>query len=148
MVIRPAIPDDLIAMIDMGAQFYATTAYAQFADYHVGSAYALLEMLLEHGVLLVADDGGEVVGMVGLIVSPFPFNLAVKTAHEVMWWVNPEARATGAGHALLRAVEPACREAGVVAIQMIHLANSPPQAAILYGRAGYDHSETSYIKAL
>ena len=146
MIVRPATRDDLPAIVGMSAKFYATTHYARFAAMDSGSVQALAETMIGTGTLLVAEHGGELVGMVGLVVVPFMFNTGATVACEVVWWVDPDARTTGAGAALLRAVEPACRAAGADVIQMVHLADSPPVAAKLYQRAGYTYSESSYTK--
>lgn len=148
MIVRPAGLRDMPTIIEMGERFFVTTEYTAFSGYDELSADAIGRMLIEHGVLLVAEVGDRVVGMVGLMVAPFLFNHSLKTAHEVMWWVDEDMRDKGAGIALLRAVEPACRGKGAVAIQMIHLSNSPPQASALYERLGFGHSESSYTKVL
>lgn len=148
MIIRPANTADTSAIVAMGSRFFAQTEYARFAQYSDASAAALTQMMRDDGVLLVAEHDGVLVGMVGLVIAPFLFNHALRSAHEVMWWVDPDAQGSGAGKALLAAVEPACRDAGAVAIQMIHLANSPPQAQALYERMGYQHSESSYTRIL
>lgn len=146
--IRKATLGDLPAIVGMSERFYATTSYAGFADFCPESVSNLASMLIETGVFLVAESDGEVVGMVGLAVAPFMFNNAHKAAYEVVWWVNPEARGGGIAVSLLRAIEPACREIGCDVIQMVHLANSPPQASALYERCGYRHTESSYTKVL
>jgi len=148
MQVRKATEADIPAIVRMGAQFYATTSYREFADYDEDTASTLVAFMVDTGICLIAEDEGRPVGMVGLVVAPFMFNNAHKTAHEVMWWVDPSERNTGAGVALLRAIEPACREAGCVAIQMVHLADSPPQAGLLYRRRGYEHTETCFTKVI
>lgn len=65
-----------------------------------------------------------------------------------MWWVDPSEQGWGAGKALLAAIEPACSAKGCEAIQMVHLSTSPPQAAAIYERVGYQHTESSYTKPL
>jgi GNAT superfamily N-acetyltransferase len=88
--------------------------------------------------------------MVGLILTPFMFNEDLVGAYEVVWWVEPEAQGLGVGRALLEAVEPACRKKNdkLALIQMVHLKESPPQAAVLYEHLGYQHSESSYTKVI
>ena len=132
----------------MGAKFFATTHYTAFADYTPESALALIEAMTEAGVMLVAEHQGQIVGTVGLMVVPFLFDQSKTVAAEVLWYVTPEAQGAGLGKALLAAVEPACREAGCVAVQMIHLESSPPQAGALYERMGYALQEHSYVKGL
>lgn len=148
MHVRKATLADVPAIVRMSERFYATTGYSRWAEFNAGTVAALAENLTANHVMLVAEHAGDVVGMVGLFVAPFMFNNDLKAAYEVVWWVDPEGRSTGAGKALLAAIEPACRGAGCAAIQMVHLANSPPQAALLYERAGYGHSESSYTKVL
>lgn len=148
MIVRAATDNDMPAILAMSARFYATTSYAGFADFDPAAAETLARMMTEQGVMLMAEADGRAVGMVGLIVAPFMFNGAHRTAHEVVWWVDDDQRGSGAGVALLRAIEPACVARGCIAIQMIHLANSPPQAAMLYERLGYVHSESSYTKVM
>ncbi len=148
MIVRLATEADLEAIVAMSRAFYATTSYARFVSMSKDAVAALTRSMMETGTMLVAEVDGRVVGMAGLFIAPFMFNHAVRTAHEVVWWVDPDARKSGAGHALLSAVEPACRAAGAVAIQMVHLSNSPPQAAALYERMGYRFSESCYTKEL
>jgi L-amino acid N-acyltransferase YncA len=146
MHIRPATEADLPAIVAMSACFYETTSYRGFAPFDPDAAEALARHMIADGVMLVAGD--EPVGMVGLMVVPFMFNPAHRVAYEVVWWVNPDAQGLGAGKALLQAIEPACRAKGCTAIQMVHLASSPPQAAALYERLGFAHTESSYTKEL
>lgn len=148
MQVRKATLADVPAIVRMSECFYATTSYCQWADFNAQTVADLAANLAENHVMLVAEHDGEVVGMVGLYIAPFMFNADKRAAYEVVWWVDPIARDTGAGRALLGAIEPACRAAGCDAIQMVHLANSPPQAAMLYERAGYGHTESSYTKVL
>lgn len=147
MQIRNATEADIPAIVGMSARFYETTHYKGFADFNPETVEHLARVLLETGILLVADDNGPV-GMVGLFVAPFMFNGDVTAAYEVVWWVNPEARGGMAGARLLKAIEPAAKEKGCKAIQMVHMANSPPQAGQMYARMGYAHTETSWTKAI
>lgn len=144
MQIHAATEADIPAIVAMSARFYGTTSYAGFAAFDPQAAESLARNMIADGVMLMAGD----VGMVGLMVVPFMFNPDHRVAYEVVWWVNPESQGTGAGKALLAAIEPACRAKGCTAIQMVHLANSPPQASALYKRMGFAHTESSYTKEL
>lgn len=148
MQVRQATLADVPAIVRMSACFYATTSYSTWADFNADTVAALATTLANDHVMLVAESEAGVVGMVGLFVAPFMFNGDCRAAYEVVWWVDPEAQGAGAGRALLEAIEPACRAAGAEAIQMVHLASSPPQAAALYERAGYRHTESSYTRVL
>lgn len=145
--IRLATVADESQLLDMGAEFYAVTAYPERAPYDRETVRELIR-LMHQGVFVVADCDGVLLGMVGLIVTPFLFNASVLSAHEVMWWVDPAAVGNGIGGRLLSAAETVARERGAVIMQMIHLPASPPAAAKLYERAGFTQSEVSYTKAL
>lgn len=144
--IRKATLADVPVIVSMSAKFYETTSYCTWADFSAETVANLASNLTENHVMLVAEHDGRVVGMVGLFVAPFMFNVDKIGAYEVVWWVDPDAQGNGAGKALLAAIEPACKEKGANAIQMVHLASSPPQAAMIYERMGYAHTESSYTR--
>ncbi len=147
LTIRLATEADESAIVAMGAEFYAATHYTAFAEYDEATARTLIRMMMD-GVLVVAERGDRLVGMIGLVVTPFLFNAGRMAAHEVMWWVAPDAGGSGIGRALLNGAEAVARDRGATIMQMIHLENSPPAAAALYERSGFTRSETSYTKAL
>lgn len=149
MQIRAATLADVPEIVGMAERFYATTEFPARLrfPFNADTVAQLATGLIDH-VLLVADDGERLRGMVGLFVLPFLFNGAHTSAHEIVWWVDPEAQGAGAGKALLAAIEPACRAKGAEAIYMVHLASSPPQAAAIYERHGYVLTESSYVKRL
>lgn len=144
--IRKATLDDVDEIVSMSAEFYPTTHYADFADMDEDSVSGLVSGLIERDVFLVAEDAGKLVGMVALVIAPFMFNQSIKVAAELVWWVSPSHRGTSVANRLLSEIEPACKERGASRIQMVHMPNSPPQAAALYERAGYFRSEISYTK--
>lgn len=149
MHVRAATLQDLPTLLRMGQSFYEETHYVDIGEYCADSVADLVIQMIDTGVcLVVEDEAGKPVGMAGLLVAAFAFNRAHRAAYEVMWWVDPAAQGQGAGKALLEAIEPACRDAGCEAIQMVHLASSPPQAGALYTRMGYGHTESSYTKVL
>jgi predicted N-acetyltransferase YhbS len=148
VIVRPATEADIPAVVAMGAKFYETTSYAAMCDYDRDALVSVARLMLDSGVLLVADDGGELIGMVGMILSPFVLNPQFTVAYEVMWWVSPDARCSGAGAALVREVERVCRAKGADAVQQVTLANSPPVAGIMLERAGYPLTELVRTKVL
>lgn len=145
-MIRAATHADVPAIVQMSELFYATTSYARWAEFNPETVAALASTLAESHVMLVAEVDGQVCGMVGLFVAPFMFNADKVGAYEVVWWVDPDSQGAGVGKALLAAIEPACKAKGAHSIQMVHLASSPPQAAAIYERSGYAHTESSYTR--
>lgn len=144
--IRKGTLADVPEIVRMSAAFYPTTHYAQWCDMDEETVADLASSLIENHIFFVAEDGDRLVGMVGLFIIPFMFNRHATSAGEVVWWVDPEARGSRVAASLLQAVEGACRDAGADRIQMVHMPNSPPQAAALYEKLGYSRSEISYTK--
>lgn len=148
VMIRKAEDKDLRRLVEMSERFYPSTHYAQSMPFDATSVAVLCGILQESGIMLVAEVDDKVVGFVGLATMPFMFNPDYVGAYEVVWWVEPEYQSEGVGKALLEAIEPAAKERGCAFIQMIHLPTSPPKAAALYEKLGYNHSETSYTKVI
>jgi len=146
--IRPATREDVPRIVEMAEQFYATTSYPGFAPLEKVSAAGLAIITMEHGVLLAVEHEGYVCGMVSLSFEPFTFNVNVLVANEIAWWLDPEVRGLGIATELLASMEDACRAKGINVIRMALMANSPAQAAAIYERMGYVHTDSHYMKVL
>lgn len=147
-MIRQAKIEDLRRITEMSEKFYPQTPYINLAPFNPEAAASLATMLIESGIMLVAEVDGEVVGMVGLVVTPFPFEPSLIGAYEIIWWVEPAAQDQGIGRALVEAIDGEARKHGCSYVHMVCMANSPPQAAALYFKCGYDHTEMSFTKRL
>lgn len=147
-MIRRATQQDVDAIVKMGERFYATTSYADWAPFCAESSAELVRMVVDTGILLVAERPVQLIGMVGAIIAPFVFNRKILAAHEVFWWMEPEARGGTEAWRLLQALEREADGAGCSALQMMALHSSPPQAGALYERCGYSLTEKSYTKIL
>jgi GNAT superfamily N-acetyltransferase len=147
-MIRQATIEDLRRIVEMSEQFYPQTPYINLAPFNPAAAANLATFLIESGIMLVAEIEEEVVGMVGLVITPFPFEPELLGAYEVIWWVEPSAQSKGVGQALLAAIDDTAKEQNCNYIHMVCMANSPPAAAGLYFKYGYDHTEMSFTKRL
>jgi len=132
----------------MGMRFSRDTDYRRF--FKATDEQVALKMgqtvahLLGHkdGVILVSEKDGDVSGMIALLVYDHPFS-GERTAFEVFWWVEPEAR--GIGLRLLEHSKDWAREQGATAMQMV-----APSAQIgkLYETLGFEWVEASYQREL
>lgn len=148
IVIRDATTDDIPSILVMAGEFYKTTCYSTVAPMDEDTVVNLANILFDTGVFKVADLDGDLYGMIGLVVFPFGFNAKVLSAHEVVWYVSPDARKLGVAKKLMVEAERVCRSKGVVSIQMLCMANSPPQASKMYESLGYELSELNYTKVM
>lgn len=62
---------------------------------------ALLDMLEKHVAFIAEDPAGQRLGFIAGYKSGHPFNPHLRVLTESFWWVAPEHRGSGAGHALL-----------------------------------------------
>lgn len=148
MIVRHATREDIPRIVEMAGLFYADTSYAAIVPMAEEMAAGLAIVMMDTGVMLVAEDEGRVVGMVGLIVEPFTFNMSATMASEIVFWVEPTAQRSGIGRQFITAIEQPCRGRGVNIIVMKTLATSPPQARAIYESEGYYASEHAFTKVL
>jgi GNAT superfamily N-acetyltransferase len=144
MTIRPGTAEDLPAIVAMGRDFLAASPYApHFAENQVQmQALATQLIAADTAAILVAEQDGAIVGMLGIIASPH-FISGEMTAGEVFWWVDPAHR--GGGVRLLRAAEAWAQARGAVAMQMI----APnDRVGEFYERVGYQPIERTFIRRL
>lgn len=64
---------------------------------------ALLKECMERHVVIVAEDNGVLMGVIGGQYLPHPLNPAIMVLMEIAWWVGKEHRKSRAGLALLEA---------------------------------------------
>jgi ribosomal protein S18 acetylase RimI-like enzyme len=82
-------------------------------------------------VLFVAEDGGNLLGVVGGFRRLDPLEVQL-----VSLWVDPHARGRGVARALIRAVASWARDGGAARVVLfVQEANAPGRA--LYVRAGF-----------
>lgn len=147
-MIRKANENDLRRIVEMSEKFYPQTPYINITPFNAMAAAVLASALIDNGIMLVAEVDKQVVGMVGLVLAPFPFDPEKVGAYEIVWWVEPEFQDMGIGKELLQAIDPAAKQAGADYIHMVCMANSPIQAAAAYIKSGYDHTEMSFTKRI
>jgi len=149
-MIRRATESDVSTIVEMSRKFYVHTSYYNMSKIEMNEedVGALARHLISSGLMHVAELDGKVVGMIGVILIPFMFNLDHIHAGEVVWWVEPEGQSTGIGKALLQSIEAPAKAAGVTHIQMIDLVSSGSHVAKLYEAFGYQLTERSYTKVI
>jgi len=137
---RPAAAADSAAvaglMTDLG---YPTT---------VGQMQARLEHLLDHPDYhaIVAEDGGRVVGLVGLGRGWY-FEKDGGYVRVLALVVEAKRRGSGVGSALLRAGEAWAAEQGAGAV-VLNSGEQRRDAHLFYQRMGYEGTGVRFVKLL
>lgn len=149
-MIRDATLDDIPQITKLGELFHSEAGCADIFEYNHQDTAKTLESLItgENGILLVAEVGGEVVGMCGGLAYPLYCNFAHKTGQELFWWMRPDLR-DGTGRLLFDALEDRARALGCASWSMIALDTvNPDVTGRIYRRRGYRASEHIYMKRL
>ncbi len=149
-MIRPATPDDIPTIAEMGREFHEAAGWGDIADYDLDSITTMLGGMIDSPdmILLAAEQDGEVVGMAGGAMCPLYFNHAHRIGQELFYWVNPGSR-NGIGKQLLDQLEATARAAGCQSWVMVALDKVNPEATgRLYRMRGYRPAERNWIRRL
>lgn len=159
-MIRPATAADTPRLVEMATRFLRSTPYGEVVEPDPACLAALIAVVLEHGVIFVADypmytrviDGDVVeqgdpylVGFIGLAALPHPLSGELY-ADEQVWWVEPEHRHGLIGPRLMQAAEAWARQQGCRSVKMV----APHGSSVgeYYSRMGYRPVETAFVKFL
>lgn len=143
MKARPATIEDLPECLRMGRAF----AHAAKLDADDESLIGTLHLLLREGALFVTGD--PVNGMVGGLAYPAYYNRSLCSAQELFWFVDPNARRSGAGQALFDALQEWAREKGAHTLTMVTLDDlDGERVADFYCSRGYRPLERNFMKVL
>lgn len=126
----------------MGKRFRATSSYKDFIPENSAKMIETATKLIELGTVYVSELDGTLDGMIGFLLFDHPLS-GEKTASEIFWWVEPEARGTGLR--LLNTMKRSAKASGAVKMQMIAPTD---EVAAIYDRLGYSKIETHYQRAI
>lgn len=148
--VRDATPDDAPELMRFARAFYDAALASEGIPFDERTAARMYLGMLRMRLLLIAEIDGGAVGVVGGTSGPYLANDAYHVGSELLWWVDPAARKTGAGLALLDAVEARARELGLVKWNMMDLVRegSDDRARKIYEQRGYRLVERAYQKDL
>ncbi len=147
-MIRPAIPADIFALLDMGAAFFVEASWDKCAAFDKDSFAYTCGCLITDGVLLVAEKDGVVIGMAGAGFAPAYWNRNILTAQELFFFCVPEHR-KGTGRKLMDGLESAVTERGAVLFSMSAEEGLRSEAlGRLYRQRGYWPAEKLFWKRL
>lgn len=156
-MIREATAADTPRLVEMTTHFLQSTRYGALFRADPVFIGKLIDLVLEHGVILVAEidsvephweQGGRfkpIIGMIALTALPHLLT-GIPYGDEQAWWVEPEHRAGMVGPRLMQAAERWCRENGLNMVKMI--APEGSDVGKFYTRQGYEAVETAFVKLL
>lgn len=131
-------------MLQNARTFIDATPYKALA-FDEDSMRAEFLLMMESGLCFIAEENGIHAGGIGAVKQPLFFNKDISIAGERFWWVEPSARAGGAGKELLAALFTAAKEMHCDYMMMLSL---DPQIDKLYIKLGFEEVEHGFFKRL
>jgi len=148
-LIRDAKITDLPILLDMGERFFNASEFVKVTIYDPISFQSTALQLIDSDILLVGEDDGKVVGMIGALVYPLYFNQSHITGQEMFWWVDEDKRKSKVGRDLLRVLEQRAKDMGANSFAMISLDSMNPKLMDrVYKMKGYFPAEHTYYKRI
>jgi len=147
MTVRKAVNEDLPRIVEMGRRFLLEGPYhdqlKDNPDKALEFAFAVMNKM--GGRILVSEGDHGVNGVFAFTVSPHVLSGEL-TAMELIWYVEPEARAGGIALQLLAEAEKWARESGV---ELFQLTAPSEEVGNLYRYCGgYKKIEVTYQRKL
>lgn len=147
MTIRQATLPDLPRLRVCAQDFAAASRHIRGFD--MDRFIAVWTGLLESGagvIFLLADDQGEIAGMLGGVAYPDIYS-GEMIASEFFWFVREQYRGGTGSVRLYREFEDWARARGCTQIRMIHLSDSMPEKLDkFYRRLGFEPIEVHWAK--
>lgn len=158
VVIRKARPEDAERIVEMGRKFLLEGPYKDDIgdNPEVSKRVADLIIVSPMAHVLVAEDGGKVVGVFAMAIAPHFYSGEI-TACELIWYVEPEYRLRDKaggfpGLMLLREAELYAHRAGATRMQMTVPATDQHEHTDImvsaYKRLGYHQMEIGFQRSL
>lgn len=146
-MIRDGVEADIPEIVRMAEEFWKHT---QFDDpFEAEMVGIMAEQCMLQELMVVLEISGHVKGFCCGVKGPLLANSQVYSGTEVAWWVDPDARDSGGGIELLRAIQDKAKEGGCKYWTMVFMQTSMPESIEkIYLKMGYNLAETSYTKRL
>lgn len=146
-MIRNITTDDLPQLIAYGEHFWTLTPYITTGmEYNPESVGKLLLDLMDNHYIKVFEKDDKIVGFIGVLIAPFPFNTDYKIASEMFFFVHPDYRGE-VGSSLLDKAEEDLKNDGVSMLAMGELTSATDMDTYYIGK-GYALTEQTYTKVL
>ena len=145
-MIREIVEDDIGTLVQYGKFFWTKTPYVTAGmEYNPGYVAEMLQTLKDDHYLRVYEVDGEIVGVIGFYLVPFPFNPNYKLAHEIFFFVHPGHRGAIGKELLEQAERDLADKVDIVTLgDML----SSTDMNDYYTQRGYTLSERAYTKVI
>ena len=147
-MIRPGTARDIPVVVSMAEDFWQETIYRD-EEFQPSFVSAMIQRSLDDELCVVYEYEDKVIGFVCGVKGPILANEDVFAGTEIALWVEPDYRGSGAGRALIEAIEARAKECQIKYWNMVYMeASMPDEVRGLYKSMGYRLNESLYTKVL
>ena len=145
-MIREYKAEDLTQLLIYGKAFWLDSPYFEMGmEYDPEAVADMVLELAEKHYLRVYEVQGEIVGFIGIAITPLPFAPTYTMAKEMFFFVHPLNRGSVGQQLLLQAEADVEKWADIICFG--DMATSKDMSEY-YAKNGYSHSESTYTKEL
>jgi GNAT superfamily N-acetyltransferase len=145
-MIRRAKLSDLYSLNQYGEFFWTKSPYYGHIPYNAEAVTELLRTMITDHYLIVATEGAQINGFLGLLIAPLIFNPNYMTATELFFFVRPSKRGMGFSAQLIEQAEDELKD--VIDIISFGDMSTSTDMDRYYKSRGYAQTERSYSKVL
>ena len=147
MEVRRCNTSDAPEIARIIVDFLAYSPYAGIADISEDAIQAILADTRSPIAFFIAEESGKTLGACAVVVFPLWFSDGALMTQELFWWVEPHARTTRCGKAMLSAMEEWSTSVGAKGHFMVCLENEQAERMKkVYNTAGYKAVEHTFFK--
>lgn len=150
-MLRLATLFDEDRILEMCEKFFEASPYSHLPVYEEKVREMIRQFTSKENedyIVILWEREGEVLGVLAGHVSEMPL-FQTRVAAEDIWWVEPQARGTGAADQMLGAFEYWANLRGASMVQMASLDDRTGKLlSRYYKQRGYKRSEFTYVKGI
>jgi len=145
-MIRKAVEADIPVLLSYGEFFWTESPYARKGiAYCPQTVERLIRAMIEDHYLIVTTVSEVIVGFLGMIITPFPFNDDYTVGSELFFYVHPKHRGSIGSTMMLQAELDLVDEVDILSFGDM---SSSTDMKKYYDIRGFEMTERSYSKVL
>jgi len=145
-MIRRAVAADIPVLLSYGEFFWSESPYARKGiEYCPQTVERLLYDMIEGHYLIVTTVDEVLVGFLGILTAPFPFNDNYRVGVELFFYVHPKHRGSIGSTMMLQAELDLADEVDILSFGDM---SSSTDMKDYYDNRGFEMTERSYSKVL
>lgn len=139
---------DVEKLLNVAEQFYSTTNISKSIPFCPHSVTKTIYQTVAEGFIILAEEGEDIVGVMGCLPTIYPFNASYRGCVENMFWIAPAARGSLLPVRMMKQAEECAVALGCDFLLMVRIPTSPESTDGWYKKLGFVETDTAYMKEL